>query len=242
MSNVRRDDTTELVMNEPNFDKSHYNNLIKASDDFRYSKRLLPLLQHSKFATLEDLKKHNGKLSDLMKNPNLSVDEHKKIAHALVNDKDLIENRENITVPEHISQHLSDEDHEKLSKTNGNLTFESPKHSHKHIKDIHKNIVDADDTISEHISDKEDEDSDYEPAYDSVHNDLKKVLKKHIVKYARAIDDHLDAHGDNPDEVDKAESHLNKVNSLDNYDPAHDDSNHYDEHIQDVQNKIDRKR
>lgn len=190
----------DVATQEPNFDKNHHESILKNSS-YDISNNLV---KNSKFASIDDVKNHDIDINNILQNKNLSENDHKKIKDAIVNDTSLINSGDRVNIPEHISEHFTDDDHKKIAKSHGRFTFDSSHHTMKHLDNILDNINESDNLITANKGDTETNDK------------LKNVSKKHIVKYLRTL---YKTPLDNKD----TKKYLNKLNSIKNFNAEKDD-------------------
>lgn len=222
-----------VVLNDPNFDEEQHKNLLVNATKTG-SQHLV--FGESKYATLKDTSPEN--LNYISNNKNIPKSEQLKVKDALVND----ENGYVRNMPHHISNLLTSDDWDKLTKSKKTTKFDNVHHSHKHINNIFDSITKADNIISEHIANEKSKNSAYNSKSDPVVNKLKNILHSSIEKYTNAVDYHKDNHvdednrlDDNKNEIKFSKESLEKLHNLKNYSVA---SDHYNTHVKSLKADI----
>ena len=164
---------TSFIVHSPNFDKEEHDHWFDVSQRHftNYGEEPNYVLQHSPYASVDDLDKVNSKkkLFSLINNKNISEHEKKRVKDYFI-DK-AVNNTESkqgkltkyiypqetpngfmqdsnieseYTIPKHLSDHFTDKDYSDLAAKKYSLKFEDVDHSHKYLDAIHKHIIDAD--------------------------------------------------------------------------------------------------
>lgn len=262
---------THVILASKHFNKDHHDAMI-SNPHIGIQKRDT-VLATSKFSSADDVKKYPGILnpSTLMSNPHLSSEDHKFIKGELIKDvtkptsnsgltsKKVLTEFHNKPISSGVVNHFTPEDHETLAKSGKFLKFENPVHSDNHIENIKKLVDKADSDIEDHIDHRNENEPDYnfvdDAEDDEHHQHLIGVLHKHIEHYADAIDNHIDYHVassgsrrsetiENWDHYNKVHTHLNHLDSLNNYKTPENsnryaDHEHHDDYIADIKDRMD---
>ena len=226
------------------------------------------LITRSKHSTLDDLDHINAsrakidgigniKLDSLMRNINISPDVAKSVKDRYIstlrpNQKYMLDNVGGRvhTMPEHIGNHLTDDDYTKMVHANIQGSFHSAEHSNRYLDHQLEHVMRMDKALADHIDKHgESEDDDHLTTQRVLHDELHDGMHAYHASIDNHIDDHVeDAAGNYIKDHSEFEKTRNRINDLSKsaaaYNTPHNtahwsDRGHWMDHFGEAESRLD---